>query len=331
MSDDHPTRDLDHQAGDELETVELPERWRGSSRQGAAWRRESGQAAHRPPSQPFDETQALPDDLGQPPQDETQVIPDDLLSEPGRVAGARGNGLADTQPINLDTGWHRRMAQRPHAPAPDWSRQRPPAGWGHAGGWDQPGQPHDTAGWESGPPIWQQPAARAELRPLPEAGRIPGEAEVQEAPRRSRTGGQHLLVWVFTLLLALGLGVTVVLGPWAEPLELSGQASALLIVVVSLLAWTLLSLLLRIAGVIAFVFTPLLFLAGSVPELQRLPVTIPQVTASATVMAVALGLSSWLAGHWFFYARKGWWRSRLARAILSNIPGVDDARDRPDV
>jgi hypothetical protein len=318
MNDDDPTRDLGdqgYQGSDDQDTVELGERWRRSPGRSQAWTGENGDPRRRPPA------------------DETQVIPDDLVPGPGHPSGSRhGAGLTDTQPINLEPAWRRRAPRQPPASARWRSRQQPPAGWSQqAGGWDRPDQPYGAAGWESAAPSRQQPAGASDWGPLPEAGRAPeGQAGGQAAGRGSRTRGQHLMVWAFTLLVALGLGATAVLGPWAEPLQLSGQASTLAVVVASLLAWALLSVLLRLAGIIAFVLTPLLLLAGSVPELQGLPVDIPRPSGAVTVIAMALGLSSWLAGHWYFYARKGWWRSRVAGAILSNIPGLENTRRPPE-
>jgi hypothetical protein len=230
--------------------------------------------------------------------DETQVIPDDLV--PRRDVG-------DTQPIGVGDRWSRRRPEPRRAPARD-------RGWGRA----------DAAGW--------RPLPQAGREPVP-AGPPPGPAP-GPTPRAARRRGQHLLVWVFTLLVALGIGAAAVLGPWAAPLNLSPQATALGVVVASLVAWVLLSALLRIAGILAFVLTPLLYLATSVPELRRLPVDLPSLTGAETLLAMTLGVVSWLAGHWFFYARKGWWRSRVAGAILGTIPGLESAhpgQGRPDV
>jgi hypothetical protein len=137
------------------------------------------------------------------------------------------------------------------------------------------------------------------------------------------------MFWVFTLLVAVGIGATAVLGPWAAPLNLSPQGATLGVIVASLVAWVLLSALLRLAGIVAFVLTPLLYLAGNVPELRRLPFDLPSVSGTETLLAMTLGLVSWLAGHWFHYARKGWWRSRAAGALLGAIPGVESTARRP--
>lgn len=302
MNHDQPTRDLYDEGddGDDVQpTVELRRR-------------------------PERETQVIPD--------ETQRIPDDLVPDPGATPplGHRDD-LTDTQPIDLRGrhAWERRRPQPqppPAQPAPAprrrggrW-RSQPP-------GWDrQPDawrQPEPPPGWDQAGPGWQQPPAAPGWGPLPPAGRSPG----QHGGARRR---QSLLVWVFTVMVALGMGATAVLGPWAEPLGLTPQASALLVIVVSLVAWVLLSAALRLVGIVAFVLTPLLFLAGSVPELRRLPVELPRIGGAATLLAMTLGITCWLAGHWFFYARKGWWRSRVAGAVLGAIPGVEETRGQPE-
>jgi hypothetical protein len=226
----------------------------------------------------------------------------------GPTPWAAREDLNDTQPIGIGDRWSSRRA-RPQRP------RRRPADQERAG---QPGP-------------WAQPQAAPGWRPLPAAGREPGQPVPPTgpasgpAPRR----GHHLMFWVFTLLVAVGIGATAVLGPWAEPLNLSPQGTTLGVIVASLVAWVLLSALLRLAGIVAFVLTPLLYLAGNVPELRRLPFDLPVVSGTQTVLAMSLGLVSWLAGHWFHYARKGWWRSRAAGALLGSVPGVESTTRRP--